>query len=157
MEPCVLKSVSGNKCKLRKQDGTLIEDAYVEDVVIIPEGSQETEPHRQKRRVAVSDSKDAPPSAAGAGAGSALAAQQGMLMERQFLPRADGDWARRSIGQMLESPPPGDDGGKKVSPGKLSKLFPGKVVLYKGPLPKVCRVGAAHQILKAESKVVARQ
>ena len=142
----------GNKCKLRKADGTLIENARAEDVVIIPDTAQDTEPRRRQGRAAGSDSVPAP---SGASADSAGAAQ--LMAAQDHFAHADVFWTRRSVGQMLESDSVQAPPGKQLSAGKLAKLFPGKVVLYRGPLPKACRVRAIYQTSQADSKVVIHQ
>ena len=35
--PCIVDSVRGNRARLRRLDGTIVEDAHLEDMVVVPE------------------------------------------------------------------------------------------------------------------------
>ena len=61
--------------------------------------------------------------------------------------------ARRSSGEMLRD---GEVDRQDSAPGrgKLAKLFPGKMVLYRGPLPKTCRLGKVQSVLQSEGAAV---
>ena len=50
LEPCIVEDVRGNKCVLRRTaDGSRVEDAHAEDVVLIPEDAEELEERRGAR------------------------------------------------------------------------------------------------------------
>ena len=42
-EPLVVEKVHGNKCTLRKPDGTLVEDVHVEDMIVVPDPARDLE------------------------------------------------------------------------------------------------------------------
>jgi hypothetical protein len=134
LEPCTVESVSGNKCQLRRADGTLIPDAHAEDIVILPDQAGQGQ-------AAARDSPAAP--------------SKGPSEEEPEAFLICHPWDRRSVGEMLENPDadiPVPRAG--VKPGTFAKLFVGKFVLYKGPLRRQCRVGCIVERLIALGTVV---
>ena len=62
-------------------------------------------------------------------------------------------WARRSVGEMLEADE-AEQYEKTPSRGKLAKTSPGRVVVYKGRLPKTLEVGRVVSVLRAEGAII---
>ena len=106
LEPCAVEAVEGNKCQLRRADGSLIPDAHAEDIIILPDQQG------NKQALAVAG-------------GSPAAPRTAPLAEDLHSSVA---FTRRSVGEMLEKPVE-EDKSLCPRPGKLSKLFPGKFAL----------------------------
>jgi hypothetical protein len=125
-DPCVVEAVHGNKVHLRRSDGVLIQDAHLEDVLVVPDDARQLE-----TRVPLEF--------------EAPAVVQG----------DDGLDARRSIGQMWEGVDllPTDEQVRRT--GKLDKIVVGHHVAYALEQPgKVCAVGRVHTVTRASAEIV---
>ena len=129
-EPFEVVSVSGNKCVLRRPDGTLVPDAHVEDTIIVPDSAKDLE------REPIEFAPDDP--------------QTGDHIDQRKSPGEMLEQAAR--GQAAEGSAPTPGAAKRA---KLDKVGVGGYVAYAAAgKKKTCRIGRVQLISKAEQEVV---
>ena len=102
-DPCVVLDIHGNKCKVKKPDGTILENIHLEDVLVVPERARSLE----KEPFEFTDDAD-----------------------ELNLDAVD---KRRSPGMMLEDQGQKvkeHDEHFKMKPGKLEKIMTGNHIVY---------------------------
>ena len=112
-DPCEVLEVHGNKCTIRKPDGSTTENVHMEDVIIVPEGTKSLE---SKEPLTFAEDDD-------------------YIGVREDLNR------RRSPGLMVEQRE--DKKPAPLKPGKLEKIVTGSYIAYKSfnRQAKTCEIG----------------
>ena len=130
-DPSEVLEVHGNKCTIRRPDGTVVKEVHLEDVMIVPENSK----HLESRDITFEDDDE-------------LELSGGDSLDR-----------RRSPGMMLEDQGRAVEDQKEhqpMKPGKLEKLVSGNHIVYRTDdrRRKLVLVGKILNISKREAKVV---
>ena len=129
-DPALITEIHGNKCTLRKQDGTTVEHIHLEDVMKVPENARNLEKDHiqfdEPDSVDVEDMDER--------------RSPGMMLEDRGKKVAEQAKALAKEG---------------MSPGKIHKIHPGNYVVYKVEgKPKVVSVGQVTAVSAAEATVV---
>ena len=123
-DPCIVEAVRGNRARLRRLDGTIVEEAHLEDVVVVPEEATNIERTPLEFQEGGGD------------------------------PDREDDRRRSPGQMMSESSPEAESSELRRRGGKLDKLSVGQYVAYDAGLPgKVCKIGRVVAIIRAEAEV----
>ena len=129
-DPCEVTEVHGNKCTIRKPDGTMVYEVHLEDVLVVPDSIKNLE---RREPISFADEPDE------------------LVLDNPDDRRSPGRMIEDEGGRRREI-----ENMTKMKPGKLEKLAAGNHMAYAGleRKSKTCHVGKITNISRAESVVV---